>query len=299
VPLDDDGVRPDLLEARLIDLRREGVRPKFVYLVPDFQNPAGVTLSLERRREILAIAREFDLLVIEDSPYRELRYVGETIPCLGALDDDGRVLSLFTFSKILCPGLRLGWIVGSPEIIARLVIAKQPVDLCTSGLNQLIASKFLAAGLLPGHVAKIRASYARKREVMLGALERHVDPAWGVRWTRPEGGLFTWVTLPEWMNARELLDRALEREVAFVIGAAFHCDGSGQNTFRLNFSYPTHEQLEAGVRRLASAIGDMMQEAPGDARLSSLASPRPPLLTEDSATLEQLSWNLALSEVVG
>lgn len=299
VPLDADGIRPDLVEEHLIDLRRQGVRPKFIYVVPDFQNPAGVTLSLSRRKEILDIARQFDMLVIEDSPYRELRYVGETIPCMGALDTDGRVLSLFTFSKILCPGLRLGWIVGDPEIIARMVIAKQPVDLCTSGFNQLIAAKYLGAGLLPDHIASIREKYSAKREVILAALDRYVLPEWKVTWTRPEGGLFLWLTLPEWMNARELLDRALERDVAFVVGGAFHCDGSGENTVRLNFSYSTHEQLDEGVKRLAAAIESMIQQSPGAEAQPAIVMPAKPLLADDPATLEQLSWNLALSEVVG
>ena len=257
IPLDDDGLRTDLLEQRLVDLRRRGIHPKFVYTVPDFQNPSGVTLSLERRLELLSIAREFDLLVVEDSPYRQLRYVGEPQPSLAALDRDGRVISLFTFSKILFPGLRLGWAVGDPEIVSRLTVAKQPLDLCTSGLSQLVAREFLKSGRLPAQLERIRKSYAAKRDAMLAALERRMDPAWGVEWTRPEGGLFLWVKLPRWMNAQELFDRAVENKVAFVVGRSFHCDGSGLNTLRLNFSFPSLEQLDIAVERLARCIGSM------------------------------------------
>lgn len=296
IPLDDEGLRTDLLEQRLVGLRRKGVRPKLVYVVPDFQNPAGVTLSLERRHELLSIAREFDLLVVEDSPYRQLRYVGDPLPSLAGLDRDGRVISLFTFSKILFPGLRLGWAVADPEVVARLTIAKQPVDLCTNGLSQLVAREYLKAGCLPAQIERVRALYSVKREAMLRALDEQIDPAWGVHWTRPEGGLFLWVTLPEWMKAAKLLERALEAKMAFVLGQAFHCDGSGQNTLRLNFSYPTVEQIEVAAGRLASCIGSMVAEAPPEEKAAAEAA-SVDLVTGDHA-LEQFSWNLAFSEVV-
>jgi len=299
VPLDNEGMRSDLLEQCLVDLRRKGIRPKFVYVVPDFQNPAGVTLSLSRRREILEIAREFDMLVVEDSPYRSLRYVGEGLPSLGSLDPDGRVISLRTFSKILFPGMRLGWVAANPEIISHLVVAKQPVDLCTSGLSQMVARAFLEAGLLPAQMDRIREQYAVKRDALLAALDSHINPEWGVSWTRPEGGLFLWMTLPVWMDASTLLRQALRENVAFVIGSAFHCNGLGQNTLRLNFSYPQVDDLDEGVRRLARAI---------EAELADRLPVRPPVRNtrgyvtavpmDGEHTLNQLSWNLALSEVV-
>jgi 2-aminoadipate transaminase len=302
VPLDDDGIRVDLLEQRLVDLRRQGVRPKFVYLVPDFQNPAGVTLTLERREQILAMARDFDLLIVEDSPYRQLRYVGEPPPTMFSLDRDGRVISLFTFSKTLFPGLRLGWVLAAPEIIARLVITKQPVDVCTSGLSQLVAREYLRTGRLQGQIARIRLMYDAKRQVMLDALDRHIDPVWGVRWTRPEGGLFLWVTLPRWLESRTLFERALREDVTYVNGTAFHCDGGGLNTFRLNFSFPSHEQIETAVQRLARCIAALVEarpDAPTDTRPARPARPRKgELLVEGDYSLEQLSWNLALSELV-
>jgi 2-aminoadipate transaminase len=298
VPLDDDGMRTDLLEQRLVDLRRGDVRPKMVYVVPDFQNPAGVTLTLERRRELLEIASEFDLLVIEDSPYRHLRYVGSGIPNLASLDREGRVISLFTFSKILFPGLRLGWVVANPEIIARLVTAKQPVDLCTSSLGQVLAREYLRTGRLPAQVERTRRYYSRKRAAMLDALDRHIDSAWGVRWTRPAGGMFVWMTLPRWMNARRLLDRSLRENVAFVCGNAFHCDGSGSETLRLNFSYPTLEQFDLAIERLARAIGALVEEGPVEQAPGRGVEPMSAPLMSGDHSLDQLSLTLALTEVV-
>lgn len=271
VPLDSDGIRTDLLEQRLIELRRAGARVKLLYTIPDFQNPTGATLALARRRELLDIATRFDLLVVEDSPYRQLRYAGEPLPSLAALDRDGRVISLFSFSKILFPGLRLGWIVASAEIVSRMVTVKQAMDLCTSPLGQLVAREYLRSGRLPALIERIRTCYSTKRAVLLDALERHFDPEWGVSWTQPEGGMFVWVTLRPWMDARRLLERSLEENVAFVVGTAFHCDGSGHNTLRLNFTYAPAERLETGVSRLARAIGRMIAEA-GRKRYQSLPS---------------------------
>jgi 2-aminoadipate transaminase len=301
VPVDDEGMRTDLLEQRLVDLRREGVHPKLVYVVPDFGNPSGVTMSLERREELLCIAREFDLLVLEDSPYRQLRYVGETLPTLASIDRDGRVITMFTFSKILFPGLRLGWVIADPEIVSHLVVAKQPVDCCTAGLSQVLAREYMRTGKLPGQIERTREIYASKRRVMLDALEASFDPDWGVRWTRPEGGLFLWVKLPQWMNARQLLDRALsEEKVAFVVGDAFHCDRSGTNTLRLNFSYPSEDQLREAASRLGRCIGRMVSEHVPDAEEEAAVGgdAEPELLVSGDHALVQLSWNMALSEVV-
>lgn len=269
IPLDERGMRTDLLRLRLEQLRERAVRPKFVYTVPDFGNPAGVTMSLERRRELLALAREFDLLVLEDSPYRQLRYVGEPLPSLAELDADGRVVAMFTFSKILCPGLRLGWVLADGEIISRLVVAKQSADVCTSRLTQLIGKEFLRAGRLLPHVERVRRLYASKRRVFLDALDEAVDPSWGVRWTRPDGGLFLWMTLPEGLDSRDLFGLAIREQVAFVNGAAFHCDGSGRNTLRLNFSYPSEENLRLAAQRLSGCIGALI----GNARNLAAAAP--------------------------
>ena len=301
VPLDGDGMRTDLLEQRLVDLRREGIHPKLIYVVPDFDNPSGAAMSLERREELLCIAREFDLLVLEDSPYRQLRYVGDPLPTLASLDRDGRVITMFTFSKILFPGLRLGWVVADPEIISHLVVAKQPVDCCTAGISQILAREYMKTGQLPKQIQRTREIYARKRQVMLEAMEESFDSDWGVRWTRPEGGLFLWVELPAWMNARQLLDRALnEEKVAFVVGDAFHCDRSGKNTMRLNFSYPSEEQLRTATGRLGRCVGRMIDEhgTGQDEQAPVATTTEPELLVDGEHSLVQLSWNMALSEVV-
>lgn len=299
VPLDDEGMRTDLLEHRLLVLRREGIHPKFLYLVPDFQNPAGVTLSVERRHEILSIAREFDLLIVEDNPYRQLRYTGETPPSLGSLDRDGRVITLYSFSKVFCPGLRLGYVLAHPDVIARLVLAKQPVDLCTSSFNQFIAREYIAGGYLWPRLAKTKALYARKREVMLSALQEHVDPAWGVRWTKPEGGMFLWMELPKHLDAKDLFQRALERNVAFVIGNAFYCDGGGKNTMRLNFSYPDEKQLVVAIKRLCDAIEELVTDQPAPTTTTSeVRGFSEGLVTGSDHALTHLPLSLSLHEVL-
>ncbi len=298
VPLDQDGMPPDRVEERLVELRKGGVHPKLLYLVPDFQNPSGDTLPLERRLDLLAIAREFDLLVIEDSPYRQLRYAGDTPPSLASLDRDERVISMFTFSKILTPGLRLGWMVASAAVIHQLVTVKQPMDLCTSPFNQFVAREFLKTGKLPALLERTRALYARKRQVFLDALGEFIDPDWGVRWTRPAGGLFLWMTLPASISATDLLHRALQENVAFVVGTAFHCDGSGQNTLRLNFSYPSPEQLRAAAQRLARAIEVLVRDARSAGQLEQDVPAVISALAEGEHAFAHLPWNLALSEVV-
>jgi 2-aminoadipate transaminase len=294
IPLDDEGMRTDLLEQRLVRLRAQDVHPKFIYTVPDFQNPSGVTYTRARREDLLAIAREFDVLVVEDSPYRQLRYVGEPLPTLAELDRDGRVISLFTLSKMLSPGLRLGWAVADPQIIARLVVAKQPVDLCTSGLTQLATHEYLKTGHLDAQLERARGIYAKRREAMLAALDRHLDPAWGARWNRPEGGFFVWMTLPEGVDGAVLLKQALREKVAFVTGSAFHCDGSGRNTIRLNFSFPEVDKLEIAVERLSRCIRKMADEATEPAAPAT----EPEMLVAGDHALEQLAWNLILSRVV-
>ena len=294
IPLDDDGMRTDLLEERLVDLRRSGVLPKLLYVVPDFQNPSGSTLSLSRRRELLSIAAEFDLLVIEDSPYRELRYEGEPLPSLRSLDESGRVVMLQTFSKILFPGIRLGWIVADEEIISRLTVAKQSVDLCTSSLSQAIGREWLRGGGLTGQVERARGLYKEKRDALLGVLDREIDPAWGVRWTRPNGGFFVWMTLPPGLDAGELLKVSLDRNVAFVTGSAFHCDGGGKNSMRLNFSYPSVPDLEEGILRLALSLRELIERR---GPVPAGAPPRrQPLRVVGDHVLEHLAYTLAMTE---
>jgi 2-aminoadipate transaminase len=252
IKADDHGMLVDDLEAKLSKLRQEEEHYKFVYIVPDFQNPSGVTLTAERRRDLIKLSERYNVLLIEDSPYRQVRFEGEAPPMLYKLDSTHNVISLFTFSKTLAPGLRLGFILADERIIQKMAILKQSLDLCTSSLNQLLAAEFLKSGLMKEHIAGVKSLYRSRKDAMLQALERHMPE--GVTWTRPEGGLFLWVRLPEHMNADELFYDAIKENVAYVIGSAFHCDGLGQNTMRLNFSYPTPEQIDEGIKRLAKVV---------------------------------------------
>jgi len=257
VAQDDDGMRVDLLETTLAGLAAAGKRPKIIYVVPDFQNPSGVTMSESRRRRLLALAREYRTLVVEDNPYRELRFEGEAPPPVAALDEDGRVIYLSTFSKTLCPGLRIAWVAARDEFIQQFVTAKQGMDLCCPAFTQAIAAEFCASGAIYARVPAIAALYRRKRDAMLGSLEREMPP--GVTWTHPRGGLFLWVRLPEEMDSEQLLRPAIEEEgVAYVVGSGFHADGGGKNTMRLNFSYPSEKEIEEGIRRLANLVKKRM-----------------------------------------
>jgi 2-aminoadipate transaminase len=252
VPQDDEGIRTDLLEKTLERLSRRKRRPKFIYIVPDFQNPSGVTLTLARRQELLALASRFEVPLVEDSPYRVLRFSGEPMPAIYSLDPQRHVLALGTFSKIFCPGMRLGWLLTPEAWMERFIIPKQGMDLCSPSFTQFIAVEYMRRGLLDREVESIRALYSRKLGVMLAALEKQMPR--GVTWTRPEGGLFLWVKLPRRMNATALFEKAIERKVAYVIGSAFFCNGKGHHTMRLNFSYPSEEQIVEGIRRLAQVI---------------------------------------------
>ena len=249
--LDKQGINVDTVADILRTYTAKGQKIKFIYVVPDFQNPSGVTLSLERRERLLELCYEYEVVLVEDSPYRDLRFRGEPLPMVRTLDKGGHAFSLHTFSKLLFPGTRLGWIVADKAIMEKLVMAKQPTDLCTSPLNQSIVYEFCQRGLLKSHIPKIIELYRKKRDVMIKALERYMPEGSGIDWTHPEGGLFLWLTLPENMDAGEMFPKAVEKKVAYVVGSAFHFDRSGQNTMRLNFSYPSEEQIEEGIKRLA------------------------------------------------
>jgi 2-aminoadipate transaminase len=256
VPQDNHGMRTDLLETLLAKLARKKRKPKFIYVVPDFQNPSGVTMTLERRKALLQLAYKFEIPIVEDSPYRDLRFRGQPVPAIYSLDTENQVIVLGTFSKLLCPGLRLAWIIAPAEWMDRMIVAKQGMDLCSPSYTQLIVAEFLKRGYLKAQVESIRKLYATKREAMLAALRKYMPR--GVKWTEPEGGLFLWVQLPKRMSATELFPKAIENKVAYVVGSAFHCNGKGLNTMRLNFSYPSEEQIDEGIRRLAKMIKENM-----------------------------------------
>jgi len=257
LPMDEQGLRIEGLEQALGDLTAAGKRPKFLYTVANFQNPTGVTLAAERRYALLELAERYGLPVVEDDPYGELRYSGDAPPLLAALDierwgEPRQVVYLSTFSKLLAPALRVGWAVGPSALLHRMVQVKQGLDLQTSSLNQAIAFEACRDGLLARQIPRICRTYHERRDTMLAELEQAMPT--GTRWTRPDGGMFLWVTLPEALNASQLLAHALERQVAFVPGADFHANGGGLNTLRLNFSHPTPEQIQVGIRRLAEVI---------------------------------------------
>ncbi len=257
IKFDEFGMRSDKLEEKLSELKANGEKPKFIYIIPDFQNPAGVTMPESRRKEIIAIARKYDVLIVEDSPYKQIRFEGEDQKSLFALDGDGHVINLGTFSKIFVPGFRIGWVIADVEILDKFVVAKQSTDLCTSPFVQKIAAKYIEKGLFAENLKRTIQNYKEKKEVMMAAFEKYMPE--GVTWTKPEGGLFLFVTLPEYIDTEDLFLKAIKKKVAFVIGSVFHCDGSGKNTMRINFSYVSKEKCLEGVKRLAQVIREEMK----------------------------------------
>ncbi|MCF7919682.1 MAG: PLP-dependent aminotransferase family protein [Candidatus Cloacimonetes bacterium] len=258
IKFDEHGMRSDRLREVLVELKAEGKKPKFIYIIPDFQNPAGVTMPDFRRREIIELAHEYDVLIVEDSPYKELRFEGEHQTSLYVMDGNGQVITMGTFSKIFVPGFRIGWIIAHPDIVDKFVVGKQAADLCTSAFVQKIAALYLSKGYFAENLKETIRKYKEKKELMMECFEREMPE--GVTWTRPEGGLFLFMYLPEWMDAGKLFMRAIKYNVAFVTGDVFHCDGSGKNTLRINFSYSSKEQICEGVTRLARAIREEMAE---------------------------------------
>ncbi len=245
------------LEVVVKALISTGKKPKFIYAIPDFQNPSGITMTLEQREMVLDVARRYDLLVVEDSPYREIRFEGEEQPLMYSLDNE-RVMLFGTLSKTVLPGFRIGWIIAPVQIIERLVVAKQSSDLCSPVFDQAVVARYFEKGLFEKNLGKTIELYRHKRNHMLACFEKYMPE--GVSWTKPEGGLFLFVSLPEGYDATELFNVAIKENVAFVIGEAFHCDGSGKNTMRINFSFMDDEKTEEGVRRLARAIEKMLSK---------------------------------------
>jgi 2-aminoadipate transaminase len=261
VPSDENGMIMDYLEEAL------RIGPKFIYVLPNFQNPSGSTLSLERRRRLILLADQYGVPIIEDDPYGQLRYDGDHIPSVATLDsryrnedDDGEytgnVIYLSTFSKLLSPGLRIAWVIAPPKVIRKLVMTKQAADLHTSSFNQHVAYEVAKGGFLDDHVKVIRAVYKERRDVMLEMMEEMFPE--GVTWTRPQGGMFLWGVMPEYIDAADLLKAAVERKVAFVPGESFHPNGGGKNTMRLNFSFSKPEDIREGITRLSVTLREAM-----------------------------------------
>ena len=257
VTTDDDGMRIDELESVLARLAKEGRRPKFIYSVPSFQNPAGVTLSAERRVRLVELAREHEVLVCEDNPYGLLRFEGEPQQPLYALDGGDYVIYIGTFSKILSPGIRVGWVVAPPPVLEKIGLGKQAADLCTSTLTQYFVREYFAEGHWRGYIEDLVEIYRSRRDVMLQALGRHFPEQ--SEWTHPEGGLFVWATLPDYIDTTDLLAKALRENVAFVPGRAAYVDGRGGASMRLNFSGSSEEEIREGVRRIGAVVGEQVE----------------------------------------
>jgi len=283
IECDEDGMRIEELEAVLARLDGEGKRPKFVYSVPSFQNPAGVTMSLERRRRLVELARQREMLVVEDSPYGLLRFSGEPLPPLYQLDGGDFVIYVGTFSKILSPGIRLGWAVAPPPVMEKIVLGKQASDLCSSTLTQHFVREYFGEGRWREYVASLVEIYRDRRDTMVEALREHF-PAQAT-WTEPEGGLFIWATLPEYIDTGDLLAKALREDVAFVPGQAAYVDESrGRSSMRLNFSGVGAEEIREGVRRIGKAIGEQVELYGALTADSDAAStPAPPLESDMDA----------------
>ncbi|MEA2472899.1 MAG: 2-aminoadipate transaminase, partial [Thermoleophilaceae bacterium] len=256
IDTDSEGMQVERLPEVLDRLERDGRRPKFVYTVPTFQNPAGVTMSLERRRMLVQIANERQLLVLEDNPYGLLRYEGSPLPTLRALDGGVYVMYLGTFSKILSPGIRLGWVVAPPPVLEKINLGKQAADLCTSTLTQLMVSAFFDQGMWRDYVDSLNEIHRGRRDAMLDALAEFFPSQ--AEWTRPAGGLFVWVTLPDFIDTTDLLARALRENVAFVPGEGAYLDGRGRSSMRLNFSGSDEDTIREGVRRIGEVVGEQV-----------------------------------------
>ena len=252
VDLDADGMRVDQLEEALV----RGERPKFVYTVPNFGNPAGVTMSLPRRQHLIALCREAGIPIIEDNPYGLLRFEGDALPCLRSMDPEN-VIYLGTVSKVFSPGVRVGWALAEQSVVQRLVLAKEAADLCGSSFTMLVTERYFASDRWRPNLSTFVDLYRLRRDAMLNSIAEHF-PA-DTTWTRPAGGFYVWVTLPRWVDTQALLAAAVERRVAYVPGTAFYPDGRGRNQMRLAFCYPPEERIREGIGRLGALLEDEEQ----------------------------------------
>jgi len=253
IPIDANNMRMDIFEERMKKLAKRSNPPEIVYALPNFQNPSGTTMPEKNRRRLVDLASEYDFIILEDDPYGELRYVGDHIAPIKKFDDEGRVVYMSTFSKILAPGLRVGWVVADPEVLKKLIIAKQSTDVCTNVLGQRVAHEYIVRGHIDPQIEKTKKLYSRKLTLMLNGMEELMPE--GLEWVKPEGGMFLWITLPERIDSADLLSMALKKRVAFVTGRAFYANPKeGQNTMRLNFTHSSDEKITEGMRRLGSVV---------------------------------------------
>lgn len=258
IPLDSEGMQVDVLEEKIKEMLKEEITPKFIYVVPTFQNPAGVIMPEKRRKQLIDIANEHDLVIIEDDPYGKLRFDTPHIKPIKSFDDEGRVIYMSTFSKILSPGFRLAWTIASPELTRKMVICKQALDLCTNTFTQFIAAEFMKRGSMDLQIMKICEMYKPKRDKMMDAMQRYFPE--GYTCYKPKGGMFAWVTLPKGIDTETMFLDAIKQKVAYVHGKAFQVDGGGERSMRLNFSYSSDEQIEAGMKRLGGVIKSKLEK---------------------------------------
>lgn len=252
VETDDEGMIMEDLEEAL----KNNENVKFIYVIPDFQNPSGKTWSIERRKKLVELANRYNIAIVEDNPYGELRFEGEILPAVKHYDTEGRVIFLGTFSKIFCPGLRLGWVAADKEVLDKFIMVKQGADLQSSTISQMEVAKFLELYDIEEHIEKIKNVYRKRRDLMMKTMKEEFPEE--VKYTYPEGGLFTWVVLPKHINARELAVKALDKHVAFVPGGSFFPNGGNENTFRMNYSSMDEERIVEGVKRLGEVLREMM-----------------------------------------
>lgn len=280
VPIDEDGIIPEALEETLASLAAQGRRVKFLYTIPNFHNPAGVTLSLERRPRVLEIARRHGVLVVEDNPYGLLGFSSDPLPAMRSTDDEG-VLYLGSFSKTFAPGFRVGWVVAPHAVREKLVLASESAILCPSNASQLAISAYLSTSDWKGQIKSFRELYRERRDAMVGALAEHLPDA---SWNVPDGGFYTWVKLPAGLDSKSMLPRAVTGRVAYVPGTAFFADGSGADHMRLSYCFPTPERIREGVRRLAAVVNaerelvEIFGTSPSPDDMTDIESPGPDLL---------------------
>ena len=258
VPIDNYGIIPEELVTILENTKKKGHKVKFLYLLPNFQNPTGQTMALERRKLVLQIAEEYDFLIFEDDPYGELWFTGglDSVRPIKSLDQNDRVIYTSSFSKIISPGIRLGWLAAPSQLIERFDMGKQMMDVCTNPLMQAVAHELCVEGFLDEHIDRLRHIYSSRAQTMLNALSQYMPE--GVSWTKPDGGFFIWVTLPEHVNTLKLLEIALANDVVYVIGSAFYAEANGENTLRISFCHENEQTIEEGIKRLGKAVKEYL-----------------------------------------
>lgn len=254
IPMDENGIMTERVQAEIELLSGKNKKPKFIYVIPDFQNPTGITLSRERRKHLLDISEDYSIPIVEDDPYSNLRYYGQAIPRIKSLDTGGNVIYTSTFSKVMCPGLRIGYVVGQEDFIGRVNLLKQALDLSTNTMSEYIAMEYIKRGIMKKQIPKTVALYRRKRDLMLETMEKEFPE--GTEWTKPDGGMFVWASVDNHIDTTEMRIKAMKNGVMYVSGVSFYPHAERKNEMRINFSYSSDEDIVKGIKRLAKTIGE-------------------------------------------